>query len=65
MEIAVSFPGVHYEKELKDSKFLYSDIGERQFKNFKKNKDLLSSGEMKILQEIAEIKRRKEPEWGK
>jgi translation initiation factor 5B len=65
MEVAVSFPGTNYEKELKDSKFLYSDIGERQFRNFKKNKDLLSEGEKRILQEIAEIKRRKESEWGK
>jgi len=64
MEVAVSFPGTNYEKELKGKNFLYSDIGERQFKNFKKNKELLSSGEIKILQEIAEIKRRKEPEWG-
>jgi translation initiation factor 5B len=65
MEVAVSFPGTNYEKELKDSKFLYSDIGERQFRNFKKNKELLSNGEKRILQEIAEMKRRKEPEWGK
>jgi translation initiation factor 5B len=65
MEVAVSFPGTNYEKELKDSKFLYSDIGERQFRNFKKNKDLLTEGEKRILQEIAEMKRRKESEWGK
>jgi translation initiation factor 5B len=65
MEVAVSFPGTNYEKELKGKNFLYSDIGERQFKNFKVNKELLSEGEKRILQEIAEIKRRKEPEWGK
>jgi translation initiation factor 5B len=65
MEVAVSFPGTNYEKELKGKNFLYSDIGERQFANFKKNKELLSEGEKRILQEIAEIKRRKEPEWGK
>jgi translation initiation factor 5B len=64
MEVAISIPGVNYEKELKDKKFLYSDIGERQFKNFKKNKDLLSQGEIKILQEIAELKRKKNGEWG-
>jgi translation initiation factor 5B len=64
MEVAVSFPGTNYEKELKGKNFLYSDIGERQFRNFKKNKDILSNGEKKILQEIAEIKRKKEPEWG-
>jgi len=67
MEVAISIPGVNFERELKDRQFLYSDIGERQFRNFKKNKDLLSAAEMKILQEIAEIKRKKKgnEEWGK
>jgi len=64
MEVAISIPGVHFEKELKEKKFLYSDIGERQFKSFKKNKDLLSQAEIKILQEIAEMKRRTSSEWG-
>lgn len=67
MEVAISIPGVNFEKELKDKQFLYSDIGERQFRAFKKNRDLLSSGEMKILSEIAEIKRKEEGKenWGK
>ena len=33
-------------------------------KNFKKNKDLLTENEKKILMEIAEIKRRMNSEWG-
>lgn len=67
MEVAISIPGVNFERELKDKQFLYSNIGERQFRAFKKNKDLLSSGEIKILSEIAEIKRKKKgnEEWGK
>jgi translation initiation factor 5B len=67
MEVAVSIAGLNFEKELKDRQFLYSDIGERQFKAFKKNRDLLSQGEMKILSEIAEIKRKEEGKenWGK
>jgi translation initiation factor 5B len=66
MEVAISIPGVNFEKELKDRQFLYSDIGEKQFRAFKKNRDLLSSGEMKILSEIAEIKRKEEGKenWG-
>jgi len=64
MEVAISISGVNYERELKGKEFLYSDIGESHFRNFKKNKDLLSSNEIKILQEIAEIKRKKNPEWG-
>ena len=65
MEVAVSLPGTNFERELGDKKFLYSDMGEKQFRDFKKNKDLLTQSEMKILQEIAEIKRRREEEWGK
>jgi len=64
MEVAVSIPGVNFERELKNSKSLYSDISSSQFKTFKKNKDLLSSNEIKILQEIADIKRQKDSEWG-
>ena len=65
MEVAISIPGINFERELKDKKFLYSDIGEKQFRNFKKNRDLLTSSEMKILSEIAEMKRKKNLEWGK
>ncbi len=56
MEVAISLPGVNFERQLKDTELLYSNISESQFKNFKKNKDLLSEKEKKLLQEIAEIK---------
>lgn len=65
MEVAISLPGTNFERELKDKKFLYSDMGEKQFRDFKKNKDLLTQNEIKILSEIAEIKRRKNIIWGK
>jgi len=64
MEVAISIPGVNFERQLKNKELLYSDISESQFKNFKKNKDLLSNKEIKILQEIAEIKRQKKADWG-
>ena len=64
MEIAMAVPGVNFERVLKNKNYLYTDISESQFRNFKKNKDLLSSGEMKILQEIAEIKRKEKADWG-
>ena len=65
MEVAISIPGTNFERELGDKKFLYSDMGEKQFRDFKKNKDLLTQNEMKILQEITEMKRKKNGEWGK
>ena len=65
MEVAVSLPGSNFERQLKTKEFLYSDMGESQFRNFKKNKDLLSSKELSLLQEIAGIKRKEKIEWGK
>ncbi len=64
MEVAISVPGANYERQIKQLKYMYSDISESQFRTFKKNKDLLSQGEIKTLQEIAEIKRKTKPEWG-
>ena len=64
MEIAISIPGINFERTLKNREFLYTDLSEKQFKKFKKNKDLLSGKEIEILREIAEIKRQKNPDWG-
>ncbi|PJE81870.1 translation initiation factor IF-2 [Candidatus Pacearchaeota archaeon CG10_big_fil_rev_8_21_14_0_10_32_42] len=64
LEVAISIPNINYERQLKEKKFLYSNLGESQFKEFKKNKDLLTGTEIKILQEIAEIKRRTKEDWG-
>lgn len=57
-EVALSLPGVNFERRLKNQEvqYLYSDIGAKMFKEFKKNKDLLSAGELRVLQEIARIK---------
>jgi translation initiation factor 5B len=64
MELAISMPGINFERRMKEVNFLYSDIGESQFRNFKKNKDLLSSSEISLLQELAEIKRKEKADWG-
>jgi translation initiation factor 5B len=55
-ELALSLPGVNFERRLGDKKYLYVDIGVKQFKEFKKNKDLLSSTELKVLDELVRIK---------
>lgn len=64
MEIAMSLPGVNFERQLKEIKNLYSDLSEKQFRSFKENKDLLTSEEMHTLQKIAEIKRQEKMTWG-
>jgi translation initiation factor 5B len=63
-ELAISIKGTNYERQLKDKRYLYTEIGESTFKEFKKNKDLLSENEKKALSEIAEIKRKENPSWG-
>ena len=62
-EVAIALPGINFERRLKEISCLYSDISESQFKNFKKNKDLLSSNELKTLQEISDIKQKKKGSW--
>ena len=64
MEIAISVPGTTFDRQLKDSKFLFSDLTEFQFKEFKKNKELLSSKEISAIKEIADIKRKDKMTWG-
>ncbi|MEK6854771.1 MAG: translation initiation factor IF-2 [Nanoarchaeota archaeon] len=59
-EVAIALPGVNFERRLKDAKYLYSNISEKEFKKFKENKDLLSRGELNILQEVQNIKEREE-----
>lgn len=63
-EVAISLPNTTYDRQLKESRFLYSDLNEFQFRKFKENKELLSSEEKKILQEIAAIKRKTKLTWG-
>lgn len=64
MEVAISLPGVNFERQLKEKTFLYSDLGENQYRQFKENKEILSQDEIKILQEISRIKRKKKVTWG-
>ncbi len=56
MEVAISVPGLNFERVLGDQEFLYSDIGSSHFKKFKENKDLLTDAEKKTLGELKEIK---------
>jgi len=63
-EVAISLPGITFDRQLKNSKYLYSNITESQFRKFKENKDLLNQEEISVLKEIAEIKRKEKVTWG-
>ena len=63
-QIAISLPGVTAGRQLSENDVLFSDISEEEYRRFKKLKKLLNSGEVEILREIAEIKRKEETVWG-
>lgn len=63
-EIAISLPGIMFDRVLSNEEYLYSDLSESQFKQFKENKKLLEQGEIQTLQKIAQIKRKEKPTWG-
>jgi translation initiation factor 5B len=63
-EVAVSMPGVNFERQLKVGESLYTNSSETEFRKLKKNKELLTSEEKSILQEIAQIKRKRNTTWG-
>lgn len=63
-EVAISMPGVTFDRQLTVDEFLYTNLAESQFRKFKEHKNLLSSEEKTILQEIAAIKRRENVTWG-
>lgn len=63
-QVAISVPGINFERRMKNINYLYSDISEKQFKNFKNNKDLLSGDEISTLKEIADLKHKTNENWG-
>ncbi len=63
-EVAISIPGVNFERQLKIGENLYSDLSESQFRKFKEHKYLLTRDEVKTLQEISQIKRAQNITWG-
>ncbi|HLF53770.1 MAG TPA: translation initiation factor IF-2 [Candidatus Nanoarchaeia archaeon] len=58
-ELAMSLPGINFERRMKEVKYLYAYLSEKQIKAFNNNKELLSSDELKVLQEVTDIKSKK------
>ncbi len=63
-EVAISVPGLNFERQITVGESLYTNLSETQFRQFKERKELLSSEEKSVLQEIAQIKRRENVTWG-
>ncbi|MDO8508575.1 MAG: translation initiation factor IF-2 [Nanoarchaeota archaeon] len=56
-ELAISLPGINFERRLKEIKYLYSYVSRNGMKKFKEHRDLLSSKEKSVLSEIAELEK--------
>lgn len=54
-ELAMALPGITFDRQLKDSKFLYASLSERQIKELRKNEDLFSGQELRVVEEIEGI----------
>lgn len=63
-QIALSMPHITVGRQIKEKDILYSDITEEQFRTYKKRRNLITDEEVKILKEIAELKRKNNPTWG-
>ncbi len=64
-QVAVSIPNVTGGRQLNELDILYSDIPPPVFRELKKHGKLLTPEEIELLKEIAEIKRKQDPFWGK
>ena len=63
-QVAVSLPKVTVGRQINEGDILYSAIPEEHFRKLRQHKKYLSEGEKKIMKEIAEIMREKNPLWG-
>lgn len=63
-QAAVSMEDLIIGRHAQEDSYLYSFMGEENFRNLKKNLDLLSKDEVQTLKEIAEIMRKEDTLWG-
>lgn len=63
-QAAISMEDLIIGRHAQEDDFLYSFMGEENFRSLKKNSDLLSKEEIQILKEIAEIMRKEDTLWG-
>ena len=62
--IAISGTNVVVGRQIHEKEVLYSAMSETNFRALKAKKELLSADEIKLMQEIAEIKRKTHKTWG-
>lgn len=63
-QVAVSLPSVTVGRQVIEGDVFVSDINETDFKKLKDMKKFLNEGEIELLKEIINIKRKENPLWG-
>ena len=63
-QAAISVPGITIGRHLFENSIVYTDINEDNFRRLKEMKTFLNQDEVKLLKDIAVIKRRNNPLWG-
>jgi translation initiation factor 5B len=64
-QAAISIPNITGGRQLHEGDIVYTDISPPDYREFKKHANLLTVEEKELLKEIAEIKRKQDPLWGK
>jgi len=63
-KVALSVKGLTIGRQAKESDELYTSISEKDYRQFKQKKDLLSKAEINVLKSIASTKRKENEMWG-
>jgi translation initiation factor 5B len=63
-QLALAMDGVTVGRQIEEGDFLYTDIPEDDFKKLKELKQHLSEMEIRVLKEVAEVKRKNNAVWG-
>ena len=63
-KVALSVKGLTMGRQAKESDELYASISEKDYRQFKQKKDLLSKAEINVLKYVASTKRKENEMWG-
>lgn len=63
-KVAVSISGPAVGRQINESDVLYTDVSGEDYKKLVRFSELITENELKILEEIKEIKRRHDQRWG-
>ncbi len=64
MQAAMALEGATVGRQINENDILFSSIPEEDFRQMRKLKQYLKKGEIEVLKEIAEIKRKEKAMWG-